>query len=358
MRLTRFFSLIIFLCLISSAGAYQDLSLGVMGGYAGNLFADSFSIGNSYLVSNVSISSVYYQAVKIRFYYDFYYTNYDTDNPINNIFHIPGMAIYQKSRNSRFKWGVNTFLSIKDYINSQSSFDSRRFYGISDCSYYLRPGLQLKALYKFNRSQYPNYSSLDIVEHLLETELVATLPTKSTLRGTLRYGVRRFDEDDITFHWYDTEAGISQSLDQKTGISLIFSRRWSNGGTRPLSTYNIISGITSFWDPWMGNQIDISLKRILPLAIVSKFDGGYWNRRFDYDPVIRNQFWWLRYSSGRRDEGWLTKADFSRQFNSVYLLNKVLRLNLVLGYASNKSNDSYYDYDGLFAQSRLEIQVF
>jgi hypothetical protein len=358
LRLTRFFSLILFFCIAGSAYAYQDISFGVLGGYAGNLFADSFNIGNSYLVNNVSLSSVNFQKVKLRVSYDFYYTNYDTDNPINNVFHIPGISIYQKNRNSRLRWGISSYLSFKDYINSESSFDSRRFYGLADVSYYLSRGLQLKGSYKFNRFQYANYSSLDIMEHGLESELVATLPTKTTVRGTLRYGVRRFDEDKITFHWYDTEAGISQSLDQKTGVNLSFSCRWSSGGTRPLSTYNIISGITSFWDPWKGNQIDFSIKRILPLAIVSKIDAEYWNRKFTYDPVIRNQFWWLRYSSGRWDEGWLTKADLSHQFNRFFLIKKTVRLAFIGGYSSNNSDDSYYGYDGLFAQARLEIRLF
>jgi hypothetical protein len=274
------------------------------------------------------------------------------------MFQIPGIAVYQRSRNSRFRWGISSYLSFKDYTNSQTSFDSRRFYGIADGSYYLTRGIQAKAQYKFNRFQYSNYSSLDIIEHTLETELVGTMPTKTTLRGTLRYGVRQFDEDKITFHWYDTESAVSQSLDSKTGISLVFSHRYSSGGTRPLSTYNIISGITSFWDPWKGNLVDLSLKRILPFAIVMKIDSEYWNRRFSYDPIIRNQFWWLRYTEGRWDEGWLSRADLSYQFNKFFLIKRTVRLSAIAGYNSNNSNDSYYDYDGIFAQGRLEIQIF
>ena len=358
MRLTRFFSLIAFFCISSSAYAYQDVSLGVLGGYAGNLFADSFNIGNSYLVSNVSVASVNFQNIKLRLSYDFYYTDYNTDNPINNMFHIPGITVYQRNRNRRFRWGISSYLSFKDYVNSEATFDSRRFYGIADCSYYLTRGLQAKAQYKINRFQYSNYHSLDIIEHGLEAEVVNTMPTRTTLRGTLRYGIRQFDEDKITFHWYDTEGAVSQSLDLKTGISLTFSRRWSNGGTRPLSTYYIISGITSFWDPWKGNQVGLSIKRILPFAIVMKLDGEYWNRRFTYDPVIRNQFWWLRFSEGRWDDGWLAKTDLSYQFNRFYLIGKTVRLNAVAGYSSNNSNDSYYSYDGIFAQGRMEIQIF
>ena len=329
-----------------------------MGGYSGNLFADSFSIGSSYLLSNVSISSTHFKTIRLKFYYDIYYTNYDTDNIINNVFHVPGLSLYGKSRDNRLKAGISGFLTSKDYINGESGFDYNRFFGIADASYYLGPGFQIKSLYKFTRSQYINFGSLDNIEHAVEAELVATLPTRSTFRGLARYAVRQFDEDNITFHWFDTELGLSQSLNQKTGVSLAFRRRWSVGGTRPLSTYNIISGITSFWDPWKGNQADLSLKRILPFAILGKTDISYWNRYFFYDPVIRNQFWWLRNSPDRRDEGWMVKAETSKQFNSVFIINRALKVNFIGGYSSNGSTDTYYDFDGFFAQSRIDLQIF
>ena len=358
MKLIRALVFFLFLVVCGSADAYENLSVGLGGGYGGNLFADSFQIGNSYLTNSLSFSSVNFQAVKFRLRYDLSYTNYNTDNFINNVIHTPGIALYNRDRDRRLKWGINALATLKDYVDKNSNFDNYRFFGIADASYYIKSFLQAKALYKFTRSRYDNYASLDNIEHWVEAELVATLPSKSTLRGGARYGVRQFDEELITFHWYDTEFGFSQSLDARTGLGITCLRRWSKGGTRPLSSYYIISGITSFWDPWKGDHVEIFVKRILPLGVLSRLEAGYWNRRFAYDDILRAQLGWLDDRYGRRDEGWTIRIEINRQQNLAWRIARSIKIGLAGGYSSNGSDDPYYEYNNFAAQTMIEIQIF
>ena len=358
MKINLFIFIFLLVAFCCPVGAYQNLSVGLGGGYAGNLFADSFNIGNSYLVSNLSFASTNFQSAKLRLSYDIYYYEYDTGNHINNIFHAPGIALYRRNLGERFKWGVETFVAIKDYIGNNSGFDNFRVFSSADASFYISPGIQAKGIYKLIRSKYQNYPILDNYEHWATAELVTTLPSKTTMQGTARYSVRRFDEDQVTFHWIDTEFGLSQSLGIRTGLSFSFLRRWSGGGERPLSSYYIISGVTSYWDPWQGNQLDVALKRILPYAIISRTEGAYWKRQFRYDKFMKEQLSWLLNKTGRRDEGWLTKLELSRQYNLRWPAVESFTLNLRGGYISNGSDDSYYKYHYFFTDLNLNIRIF
>jgi hypothetical protein len=340
------------------AYAYQNLSAGIGGGYSGNLFADSFAVGNSYMINRVSVSSTNFTKIRLKLYYDLSFYKYDTGDLINNFYHVPGIALYQRRLGQRFKWGVEACAAIKDYISARSKFDNYRIFSNVDASYYFGPGIQAKAFYRLIRSNYNNFADLDNYEHWVDGELIGTLPTKTTLRGIARYSVRRFDADQVTFHWIDTQFGLSQSIDIRTGLSFAFIRRWTPGGERPLASYYIISGITSYWDPWQGNQVEMALKRILPYAIVSKFNGWYWKREFTYDDIMRSQLPWLRDKSGRSDEGWLAGAEFYRQFNLRLPAPESFVLNLKGGYVSNNSDDSFYKYNYFFADFNISISVF
>jgi hypothetical protein len=348
----------VFVIFQAPAFAYQNLSAGIGGGYSGNLFADSFAVGNSYLINKVSVSSTNFSSIRLKLYYDFSFYKYDTGDLINNFYHVPGVALYRRGLGQRFRWGIETCAAIKDYISASSKFDNFRIFSNVDASYYFGPGLQGKAFYRLIRSKYANYGDLDNFEHWVDGELVATLPSKTTLRGIARYSVRRFDTELVTFHWIDTQFGLSQSIDIRTGLSFSFLRRWSRGGERPLASYYIISGITSYWDPWQGNQVELAIKRILPYAIISKWDGWYWKRVFTYDEIMRSQLPWLRDKSGRSDEGWLAGAEFNRQYNMHLSAPEALVLALKGGYISNTSNDPFYGYSYFFINLNISISIF
>jgi len=358
LRYNRLLIFFLFLAFCSRAGAYQNLTANIGGGYVGNLFADSFNIGNSFIWNNVSFSSTSFQKIKLKLYYGISYYNYNTDNPINNIFHVPGVTLYKKNQDGRFKWGIDTFATIKDYVSANSSFDNYRIFTVADVSYYLVPGFQARTLYSLTRSKYLSYGVLDNIEQSAEAGIVATLPHRTTLRGTGRYSARRFDTDQITFHWVDTEFGLSQSIDIRTGLSFTFLKRWSKGGERPLASYYIISGITSYWDPWSGNQVEIALKRILPYAILCKIVGGSWNKSFLYDQYLRDQLSWLKNKSGRRDEGWLVRAELGRQYGLRLPVTESIKINMRGGYLSNHSGDRFYTYNNFMADLNLEIHIF
>ncbi len=348
---------LLYFVITGSAQSYQTVSVGMGGGYAGNLFADSFAIGNSYLLSNLSVSSVNFSKVKLKLYYDISYYNYDTGDLINNVFHVPGFVVYRRDPGSRLKWGIEAAAAIKDYVNPQSTFDNNRIFLVADASYYVTSGLQAKAMYRLVKSKYHHYSDLDFYEHLAGGDIVSTFPTKTTARASVKYSVRRFDRDQVTYHWIDTEFGLSQSIDIRTGASLTVLRRWTGGGERPLSSYYIISGITSYWDPWKGNQFNAAIKRILPYAVLSRLEGGYWKRNFSYDDIMRSQLWWLRNKAGRHDEGWLVRGELSRQFNLRIPALQSFMLSVRGGYTRNGSDDPFYKYQYYFGDVSLNIHV-
>lgn len=339
------------------APAYERASINIGGGYSSNLYADSFDIGNSYLVNNIAVSSARIGKTGLRFFYGLSYYEYDTNNRINNFYHAPGIALFGKSSNQNFKWNLNASAGIKDYTDEQSGLDNYRVIVSGDASYYANPATLLKGWYKETISHYNNFGSLDNSEHWIESELVLTFPTKTTARIIPRYVIRDFD-DGQEFDWLDFELGFSQSLDIRTGLSASALKRWSGGGSRPLSSYYILSGITPYWDPWDGVQLDLSLKRIFPLAIVSQSESGYWRRRFSYDRLLRDNLPWLRNTSGRTDEGWFLKASLSRQINLNALLSKAVAITFDGGFYSNRSSDRFYKYDFFFLGSNLEIRVF
>lgn len=348
----------LFLALYSHVGAYENLSVNIGGGYAGNLYADSFNIGNSYLQNGVALSSTNYDLIKFKFYYNLTYYEYDTNNDINSLFHVPGIALYRRQPGERLKWGVNLFAIIKDYTDKKFNMDNYRIFWTGDIGYYFKPGVQARAQYRGTSWKYMSYDNMSNTEHWLETEMTLTLASKTTLRTDLRYARREFTTDNKSFDWADGELGFSQSLDLKTGVGGSAMKRWSDGGTRPLSSYYIISGITAYWDPWDGYQMEAFVKRILPCAIVSKIEGGYYRRHFRYDAALQQEIPWLAGKDGRTDKGWLIHANLRRQFNLRGSANRSITVILDGGYQSNDSDEPFYKYNSLFANMNLEINLF
>ncbi len=356
----------------SSAIAYQNISVGLGGGYSGNLFSDSFAVGNSYLLNNISLSTVHFSDIRLKVYYDLSYYQYDTGDFINNLFHVPGIALYRRDPAQNLKWGVEIAAALKDYIDKEANYDNWRLLATGDISYYILPGLQIKGKYRAIKSGYDDYEILDNLEHLGEAEVAATFPSKTTVRGSMRYGRRAFDEEDLApsrpgmipvthdnkYDWVEAELGASQSLGMKTGVSLLFTNRWSSSGARPLFSYYIISGITSYWDPWDGFQSELALKRILPFAVVSKLKAGYWDRKFTYDDKLTLRLPWLRGKTGRRDRGWSAGLELNRQFGRKLFISRSLSVSIGAGYTSNDSDDPFYDYEYLSATSNLTIRIF
>jgi hypothetical protein len=343
---------------LASSNAYQNLSTNIGGGYAANLYADSFAVGNSYLVSGAAFSTTNFQHTHLKAYYGVSYFEYNTNDNINNFFHLLGTSLYRRDITSRFKWGIDIFAAVKDYVDENSDFNNYRVFGVADISYYIKPGLQFKGCYRGIRPDYSHYETLNNFESHFEAELVGTLPSRTTIRGAAKYAFRIFDNDNEGFDWFDGELGFTQSLGIKTGAGLTLLGRISGEGNRPLSTYYILSGITPYWDPWDGFQIELFVKRILPLSIVSRLDTGYWSRKFEYDLTLRRRFPWLLRKAGRTDRGWIAKLGLSRQLNLGWSVGRSVAISLNGGYLSNGSDDPFYEYDNYFLDSNLEIRIF
>jgi hypothetical protein len=348
----------LFFIVYGVATAQQHISIGVGGGYSGNLFSDSFSVGNSYLLNNISISSTHFNKVKLRLQYDLYYYLYDTGDFINNLFHVPGFSLYQENKNRHLKWDIEVFAAWKDYTDPRATLDNGRLYFSGDISYYFLPGLQSRLLYQGIQSGYNHFSSLNYLEQQISDELVATLPTKTTLRAKLRYSTRVFNKGSRDLDWLDLETGLSQSLNMKTGLSFRISNRWTSGGIRPLESYNIISGITSYWDPWNGIAVTPAIRRILPWMIVSNLEASYWKRKFDYNQELRTKISWLKNKYGRTDKGWIARLELNRQFSTHFRIAQTLNFMISTGYTENNSNESFYEYHYFFITTGLQIRIF
>ena len=354
LRLTLLFSLIG----LASGHAYQNLSVNIGGGYAANLYADSFGVGNSYLVNNFALSSTNFEPTRLKLYYSVSYMEHNTNNIINNFFQVLGANLYRRDRAQRFKWGIDIFGAVKNYSDGNSDFNNYRLFLVADAAYYVGPAIQVKGIYRDTRSQFLHFESLDYLEHRLESEVSFTLPSRTTIRGSGGYTTRMFDEDSQRFDWVEIELGASQSIDIRTGVSLSVQRRFSGGGARPISTYFILSGITPYWDPWDGYQAELAIKRILPLAVVSKTGFGYWIREFSYAQLLRERLRWLFNRGGRTDKGLAVKLGLSRQFNLAWGVGRAVAISLNGGFLSNKSDDPFYEYDNYFIDSNLEFKLF
>ena len=350
--------LIFILALFGTAAGYQGLTFSTGGGYSNNLYADSSVIGDSYLIGALSVSSTNFKNTKLRTYYDLSYFQYDTRGNINNFVHIAGIALYNKKRGQKLKWGIDIAGTIRDYVDDNSDFDNYKAYFAADCSYYLKKELQAKFLYRAVVTSYSGFSNLDYTEHWIKGEIVRTFRTKTTAKGKLKYSIRQFDEDNSVVDWFDLEVKLSQSLNIRTGMSGSGMVRWAGKGTRPLSSYFIVSGITSYWDPWDGLQFNTSLKRIFPYGIISSLGFKYWDRNFAYSKILQYELPWIAGKEGRSEAGWSLNLDINRQFNLKSNVGKAFRVNVSTGYISNNSDDLFYEYDSYFIKSNVEIILF
>jgi len=338
--------------------AEERLEIGIGAGYSDNLYADSLTIGNSYLLNNISFSSAHFTRVRVKMFYRFSYYEYDTNNNISNFVHSPGIAVYNKKRNARFKWGVIAYGNLKDYLSDSSVLNNNRIAINADCSYYFKSGLRLKSKYNSKNSTYANFDILNNIEHDFELVTVKTFFSKTTAFLKLRYSIRYFDEGDTDYNWIDTELKLAQSLNIRTGLSISFLNRVSSEGTRPLSSFFIISGVTSYWDPWDGQQVKLSMKRILPSAVISVIDVTFWDREFSYDQQMQEELPWIEGETGRNDTGWSAEIKLRRQFNLSSRYGKFVSLFLSGGFYSNDSDDSFYSYDNYYFNSNLKFTVF
>lgn len=354
-------SAIIVIALITLTGpaahGQPELTAGSGFGYANNLYADSFAVGNGYLYNGLSLSSTHFSQVKARIFYELIYFEYDTDNLINNFVHTPGIAVFQTRRGSRFKWSVSARGAIKDYADKLSTFDNNRWLLEADGSYYVARGLLARAAYGASLSSYADYDVLNNSQHALELELIKSFITKTSLHLNIDYTLRSFSEGGSNYNWLDLGLKIAQSLDIRTGVSLSYANRFSSPGSRPLSTFFIISGVSAYWDSWDGHQAQLAIKRILPAAIVSNVNltGAY--RKFTYDREISEQLPWLQGKTSRIDKVYAAEINLRRQFNLHCGYGKYVAILLAAGYSTSHSTDSYYSFDSYYADLRLSYSV-
>ena len=354
-------STIIVIALITLSGpaaqGQPELTAGSGFGYANNLYADSFAIGNGYLYNGVSLSSTHFNKVRARIFYELTYFEYDTDNLINNFVHSPGIAVFQTRRGARFKWSLSARGAIKDYADRLSTFDNNRWLVEADGSYYMAPGLLAKAAYGGSLSSYADYDVLNNAQHSLELELIKSFASKTSLHLDIDYTLRSFSEGGSDYNWFDLGLKIAQSLDIRTGVSLSYASRFSSPGSRPLSTFFIISGVSAYWDSWDGHQAQLTVKRILPAAVVSNavLTGAY--RKFTYDREISEQLPWLQGKSSRIDKVYAAEMNLRRQFNLRFGYGKYVAILLAAGYSSSYSTDSYYSFNSYYVDLRLSYSV-
>jgi hypothetical protein len=327
-------------------------------GYSDNLYADSFGLGNSYLYNAIKLSSAHFHKTRVRFFYELTYYEYDTNNLINNFMHSPGLAIYRNLSGSRLKWSFSTRGYIKKYTDELSTFDNNKIRFDLDASYYLRPGLRVKGGYQGELSSYNDYDVLENARHRFYIEPAKTFPSRTTLNLSLAHTFRSFEEGNTTYNWTDIGLKIAQSMDIRTGLSLSYLERLSSGGSRPLSTFYIISGVSAYWDSWEGRQVNLSLKRILPSGILSRTELLLWNRKFNYDQQISQELPWLEGKSSRNDNGFALYAYLRRQFNLTPGYGKYIAISLSGGYSKNSSDDDYYSFENYYIESGVEYSAF
>jgi len=326
-------------------------------GYSNNLYADSFSLGNSYLYNGIKLSSTHFDRTRVRLFYELTYYEYDTKNIINNLSHSPGLAVYRTIRGSRFKWNFTTRGYIKKYTDDLSTFDNNRIRFDLDGSYFLMRGLQVQGGYQGELSSYADYDVLENSRHRFEIDMARTFPSKTTLNISAAHTLRNFKDGNTSYNWTDIGFKIAQSLDIRTGISLSYLERFSSDGSRPLSTFYIISGVSAYWDSWEGRQAILSLKRILPSAILSRTELLWWNRKFNYDQQISEELPWLAGKSSRFDYGFAIFSYLRRQFNLRPGFGKYVALSLTGGLIKNWSDDDYYRFDNYYIECQFDYSI-
>lgn len=349
-------AVIFFIFAAAPVFASADLYFESGGGYAGNLYADSFNIGNYYMQNTASFTYFRPGTTGFRLQYDFSYYEYDVNNLISNFYHRAGVSVFDRRYTKRFKWSLSAFGAIKDYIDPEATFNNGRAWLDVETSYYLTPSLRADFDYRFTYSDYSDYDILRHIENSAELSLAKTFPTKTTLNSAISYSSRSFS-DNPDIGWVSLQAGLSQSIDLKTGIGVKIMQRWSSDYTRPLSSFYIISGVTSYWDPWDGQQAELTVKRILPRAFLSNLYLRFWNRKFTYDSTMQSELYWLDGKTGRNDTGWSVNLNLRRQFNIKNRILKSVVLSLAAGYLSNDSDDPYYQFGDKFATASLRLNV-
>jgi len=354
------FAIILIIIFIPGGSALSrpGLKVSLGAGYSDNLYADSFGLGNSYLYNNIGISSAHFQKIRIRLFYDLSYYEYDTNNLINNFIHSPGLSIYRNARGSRFKWSFTTRGYIKKYTDELSTFDNNKIRFDLDASFYLKSGLRLKGGYQGELSSYTEYSVLENARHLVDIEISKTFTSRTTLNLALAHTLRNFEEGDNTYKSTDIGLKLAQSINIRTGLSVAYLERFSSAGSRPLSTFYIISGVSAYWDSWEGRQAKLSLKRILPFAVLSKTEILWWNRKFNYDERISQELAWLEGKSSRFDYGFAIYSFVRRQFNLKPRYGRYFAALISAGYSDNRSDDDYYSFNNYYIECGLEYLVF
>lgn len=341
-----------------AAEAYPGLTFETGGGYSSNLYADSFSLGDSYLISGFSFSDTEFKMTKLSLFYDLTYCQYDTRNSINQFNHFGGITLFRKQRGEKLRWGLEIAGTYRNYAEINADYNNYKIFARGDASYNIKPGLQLKLLYQYSKSAYSGFENLDHNQQLLESEIIKTFPSRTTARVRAQYLYRKFDYDASKADWLDLELKLSQSIDIKTGVSGSGMIRFAGNGTRPISSYYFISGITSYWDPWDGFQLNCELKRIMPWGIISVLDLSYWSRKYNYSDIQQSELPWLSDSDSRLDHGWQIGLDINRQINLYNLFGRAVRLSLTPGYVSNSSDDYYYRYDYFYIQTSVKLDIF
>ena len=285
------------------------------------------------------------------------YYQYDTGNSINQFDHLAGLALFRKQVGERIKWSVNLAGTYRDYTDAITNYDNYKLYASGNLTYYIAGGAQANLNYQLKQMQYVDFDNLNHLEHRLSMFLSKTLPSRTTIKGSLEYSSRNFDIDNSNVDWFDLELKLSQSIDIRTGVAGSGMVRFAGSGTRPLSSYYIISGVTSYWDPWDGYQLNLFGKRILPQGIIGVANFYYWHRQFDYTDTQTDELPWLSPTGKRIDDGQQVEVELTRQINLNGKFSRALRIGLVGGYLANDSDDPYYDYNYYYMNVSLKLEI-
>ena len=343
---------------VTRAEIVTNLSLG--GGYQGNLFNDSISVGESY--SFVGGDIEFYPSASTRITAHGRYNAYTSTRDLSNFSGGASIVIIPTSESSAWSVLFAGQLSYRTFGKFYQLYDQTDVGGGSTIGYRLTPSLLLKARASYGRITYTNAdfgsnrgskivagvnltpfgSNALALElgHSWRTYDLAALPTSGTHRS---FGDDAGDRQ--TYASTGLSLRYSRPLGARTGLSVsLGQRRLHLDDAIAIPGYSI-DYLSPWRELWDGTSISTVVKHHFPKQVTVEIGAAYYDKAFvdvvEFDDLLGESYW----LSSREDNFATFQISIARPVSMQN--NSLITPNLSVTYAHNQSTLDYYDYGDL-----------
>lgn len=329
------------------------VSVALEQGYNSNLFNDSLEFDDSYTSIITDILVYPFEIAEIDIFGDFY--KYSKFNDLSNFNGGFSVTLIPTDVYCRSQIYLNSSLAFLNYGNDFKIYNTRTINANSSWNYLLSNKVTTKIGVGASSVSYTSSTSVDdrILYGFAGFNL--TFFSKNSFDFETAYYNKKFLTDD-SFNsknsYVDLLARYSRPLSSSLGFKLSYLHRILSDAEDTFMPGFTVDYLSPWATLWSGEEVNLSLKKIFPQAIVVSLQYTYNNKEYINQLELDSSSQSMYSTSYRED---YSNAYYLTIEKEISLNSKILIPQLYIYMQNNNSSNNYYTYNKLSIYGSLNL---